>query len=77
MCVLAGLRQNIKQSATGTIVQLCAVRHKRKLSAKLYKGVARITCRNAERVFITEAAKTVPKALFWKKSECQKKSRHF
>ena len=35
----------------GTIVQLCVVRNKRRLSAKRYKGVARITCRRARKGF--------------------------
>ena len=29
----------------GTVVQMCVVRNKRKLSAKRYKGEARVTCR--------------------------------
>jgi len=35
----------------GTIVQLSVVRNKRRLSAKRYKGVARITCRRARKGF--------------------------
>ena len=35
----------------GTIVQLCVVRNKRRLSAKRYKGVAKITCRRARKGF--------------------------
>ena len=35
----------------GTIVQLCVVRNKRRLSAKRYKGVARIMCRRARKGF--------------------------
>lgn len=35
----------------GTIVQMCVVRNKRKLSAKRYKGVARVTCRRTRKGF--------------------------
>ena len=35
----------------GTIVQLCVVRNKRRLSAKRYKGVAKITCKRARKGF--------------------------
>jgi len=35
----------------GTVVQLCVVRNKRKLSAKRYKGVAQVTCRRARKGF--------------------------
>ena len=35
----------------GTIVQLCVVRNKRKLSSKRYKGVAKVTCRRARKGF--------------------------
>ena len=35
----------------GTIVQLSVVKNKRRLSAKRYKGVARITCRRARKGF--------------------------
>ena len=35
----------------GTIVQLCVVRNKRRLSAKRYKGVAKVTCRRARKGF--------------------------
>ena len=35
----------------GTIVQVCVVRNKRKLSAKRYKGVVRVTCRRARKGF--------------------------
>ena len=35
----------------GTVVQLCAVRNKRRISAKRYKGIAAITCRKARKGF--------------------------
>ena len=35
----------------GTVVQLCAVRNKRRISAQCYKGVAAITCRRARKGF--------------------------
>ena len=35
----------------GTVVQLCAVRNKRRISDKRYKGVAAITCRRARKGF--------------------------
>lgn len=35
----------------GTIVQLCVARNRRKLSAKRYKGVAKITSQGTERFF--------------------------
>ena len=35
----------------GTVVQLCAVRNKRRISAKRYKGIAAITCRRARKGF--------------------------
>ena len=35
----------------GTIVQLSVVKNKRRLRAKRYKGVARITCRRARKGF--------------------------
>lgn len=35
----------------GTVVQLCAVRNKRRISAQRYKGVAAITCRRARKGF--------------------------
>ena len=35
----------------GTVVQLCVVRNKHRLSARRYKGVARITCRRARKGF--------------------------
>ena len=35
----------------GTVVQLCVVRNKHRLSAKRYKGVARITCRRSRKSF--------------------------
>ena len=35
----------------GTVVQLCVVRNKRKLSSKRYKGVAKVTCRRARKGF--------------------------
>lgn len=35
----------------GTVVQLSVVRNKRRLSAKRYRGVARITCRRARKGF--------------------------
>ena len=35
----------------GTIVQMCVVRNKRKLSAKRYRGVAKVTCRRARKGF--------------------------
>ncbi|XP_028517481.1 uncharacterized protein LOC114575920 [Exaiptasia diaphana] len=35
----------------GTIVQLCVVRNKRKLSSKRYKGIAKVTCRRARKGF--------------------------
>ncbi|CAB4016500.1 Hypothetical predicted protein [Paramuricea clavata] len=31
----------------GTVVQLCVIRSKRRLSAKRYKGIAKVTCRRA------------------------------
>ena len=37
--------------AYGTVVQLCAVRNKRRISAKRYKGAAAITCRRARKGF--------------------------
>ena len=36
----------------GTVVQLCVVRNKRKLSSKRYKNVAKVTCRRARKGFI-------------------------
>ena len=35
----------------GTIVQLCVVRNKRQISAKRYKGIAKVTCRRARKGF--------------------------
>lgn len=35
----------------GTIVQMCVARNKHRLSARRYKGVARITCRRARKGF--------------------------
>ena len=35
----------------GTVVQLCAVRNKRRISAQRYQGVAAITCRRARKGF--------------------------
>ena len=35
----------------GTVVQLCVPRNKHRLSAKRYKGVARITCRRSRKGF--------------------------
>lgn len=35
----------------GTVVQLCTIRNKRKLSAKRYKGVAKVTCRRSRKGF--------------------------
>lgn len=35
----------------GTIVQLCVARNKRRISAKRYKGVAKVTCRRARKGF--------------------------
>ena len=35
----------------GSVVQLCAVRNRRRISAKRYRGVARITCRRARKGF--------------------------
>ena len=35
----------------GSIVQLCVIRNRRRLSAKRYKNVANITCRNARKGF--------------------------
>ena len=35
----------------GTVVQLCVVRNKRKLSSKRYKNVAKVTCRRARKGF--------------------------
>lgn len=37
--------------AHGTIVQLCVARNKRRISAKRYKGVAKVTCRRARKGF--------------------------
>ena len=46
------LQENLKDEygislTYGSVVQLCAVRNRRRISAKCYKGVARITCRRA------------------------------
>ena len=35
----------------GTVVQLCVIRSKRRLSAKRYKGIAKVTCRRARKGF--------------------------
>ena len=35
----------------GTVVQLCSVRNRRRISAQRYKGVAAITCRRARKGF--------------------------
>ncbi|CAB3977095.1 Chromatin modification-related YNG2 [Paramuricea clavata] len=35
----------------GTVVQLCVVRNKRRISAKRYKGIAKVTCRRARKGF--------------------------
>ena len=35
----------------GTVVQLCVVRSKRRISARRYKGVARVTCRKSRKGF--------------------------
>ncbi|XP_068761299.1 uncharacterized protein [Montipora capricornis] len=35
----------------GTVVQLCVVRSKRRISAKRYKGVAKVTCRKSRKGF--------------------------
>lgn len=35
----------------GTVVQLCVVRNKRRISSKRYKAIARITCRRARKGF--------------------------
>ena len=35
----------------GTIVQLCVVRHKRRISSKRYQGAANVTCRRARKGF--------------------------
>ena len=35
----------------GSVVQLCTVKHTRRLSAKRYKGVARVSCRQARKGF--------------------------
>lgn len=35
----------------GTVVQLCTIRNKRKLSAKRYKGIAKVTCRRSRKGF--------------------------
>lgn len=37
--------------AYGSVVQMCVVRNKRKLSSKRYKGVANVTCRRARKGF--------------------------
>ena len=37
--------------AYGTVVQLCVVKNSRKISAKRYKGVARVTCKRARKGF--------------------------
>lgn len=35
----------------GTVVQLCVIRSKRRISAKRYKGVAKVTCRKSRKGF--------------------------
>ena len=40
-----------KKIGYGTVVQLCTLRNKRKLSAKRYKGVAKVTCRSLRKGF--------------------------
>ncbi len=35
----------------GTVVQLCVVRNKRRISAKRYRGLAKVTCRRARKGF--------------------------
>ena len=50
------IKQHLEQKynttfSYGTIVQLSVVKNKRRLSAKRYKGVARITCRRARKGF--------------------------
>lgn len=40
-----------KKLSYGTVVQLCTIRNKRKLSAKRYKGVAKVTCRRSRKGF--------------------------
>ncbi len=51
----------------GTVVQLSVIRNKRRLSAKRYRGVARITCRRARKGF---AIKMNPDA-HWNTAMCR------
>jgi hypothetical protein len=44
-------KYNTSKRSYGTIVQLCTVRNKRKLSAKRYMGVAKVTCRRSRKGF--------------------------
>ena len=40
-----------KRISYGTVVQLCTIRNRRKLSAKRYKGIAKVTCRRSRKGF--------------------------
>lgn len=44
-------KYNTIKISYGTVVQLCTVRNKRKLSAKRYKGIAKVTCRRSRKGF--------------------------
>ena len=54
--VTKGIQQHLEKKydckfGYGTIVQMCVARNKQRLSARRYKGVARITCRRARKGF--------------------------
>ena len=44
-------KYNTSKISYGTVVQLCTVRNKKKLSAKRYKGIAKVTCRRSRKGF--------------------------
>jgi len=44
-------KYNTKKISYGTVVQLCTIRNKRKLSSKRYKGLAKVTCRRSRKGF--------------------------
>ena len=39
------------QLDNGTVVQLCVIRSKRRISARRYKGIAKVTCRKSRKGF--------------------------
>ena len=44
-------KYSTKNISYGTVVQLCTIRNKRKLSSKRYKGLAKVICRRSRKGF--------------------------